>query len=276
MKTTPHGAHAKPSPAAPERQLAAVTDPVCGMTVDPDTAKWRHRHAGQPYYFCSKRCQERFAADPTLYLRPLAAPEPPPGAIYTCPMHPEVRQPGPGSCPICGMALEPLLGAPDAGPDPELVDMTRRFRIGWLFTLPLLLLDMGSHLGGFLPGLPRQGMNWIELLLATPVVLWAGWPFLQRGWASLKTRHLNMFTLIAMGTGVAWAYSVLGTIWPALFPAPMRGADGSIAVYFEAAAVITQLVLLGQVLEGKARTETGGANRARMARRPQTAHGTVA
>ena len=239
-----------------------VKDPVCGMTVDPARTPHHVEHAGAAYHFCSAGCRTRFAADPERYLKPKLQAEPVvPGAIYTCPMHPEIRQEGPGSCPICGMALEPEMPTADAGPNPELVDFTRRFWIGLVLTLPVFLLEMGGHLlGGHLVA-PRTG-NWIQLLLATPVVLWAGWPFFERGWKSLVTRNLNMFTLIAIGTGVAWAYSVVATLAPGIFPAAFRGHDGSVAVYFEAAAVITVLVLVGQLLELRARERTGGAIRA--------------
>jgi Cu+-exporting ATPase len=211
-------------------------------------------------------------AEPDKYLAGKPMPEAvPEGTIYTCPMHPEVRQVGPGSCPICGMALEPVLATADAGPNHELIDMTRRFWIGLALTSPVLVLEMGSHLTGLDHVIPRATSNWLQLALATPVVLWAGWPFFERGWASLRTRNLNMFTLIAMGTGVAWVYSVLATLAPQIFPDAFRGHDGSVAVYFEAAAVITVLVLLGQVLELRAREATGGAIRALLDLAPKTA-----
>ena len=243
------------------------------MTVDPHTAKHRHTHAGKPYYLCSARCRERFIGDPAKYLKAATVPEPPvpAAAIYTCPMHPEIRQQGPGSCPICGMALEPELVSADAGPNPELADMTRRFWIGLALTLPVLALEMGGHLTGLHQWIGPQKSNWLQLMLATPVVLWAGWPFFERGWASLKTRNLNMFTLIAMGTGVAWIYSVVGTIWPGFFPPTMRGPTGAVAIYFEAAAVITVLVLLGQVLELRAREQTSGAIKALLDLSPKMA-----
>ncbi|WP_295556941.1 heavy metal translocating P-type ATPase [uncultured Hyphomicrobium sp.] len=253
----------------------AVKDPVCGMTVDPHTAKHRATHNGKPYYFCAARCREKFLADPAAYLAPeQAKPEtaPPPGTIYTCPMHPEIRQVGPGSCPICGMALEPEVATADAAPNPELADMTRRLWIAAALTLPVFALEMGGHLTGLNHWLGGQASNSIQLVLATPVVLWAGWPFFERGWASIKTRNLNMFTLIAMGTGVAWIYSVAGTLWPDLFPAAMRNAhDSSVPVYFEAAAVITVLVLVGQVLELRARDQTSGAIRALLNLAPKKA-----
>jgi Cu+-exporting ATPase len=245
-------------------------DPVCGMTVDPHTAKHRHTHKGRPYYFCSARCREKVIADPARYLNPQTAAAPA-DAIYTCPMHPEVRQPGPGSCPICGMALEPEIVSADAPPNPELADMTRRFWIGLALALPVFILEMGGHLIDLHAWVGQQTSNGVQLFLATPVVLWAGWPFFERAWASLKTRNLNMFTLIAMGTGVAWAYSIIGTAAPGLFPGAMRGHDGSVAVYFEAAAVITVLVLLGQVLELRAREQTSGAIRALLDLSPKLA-----
>jgi Cu+-exporting ATPase len=195
----------------------------------------------------------------------------PEGTIYTCPMHPEVRQSGPGHCPICGMGLEPVLAAAEGGPNPELADMSRRFWVALALSVPLVALDMAAHLTG-LHLLPGQAVsNWVELALATPVVLWAGWPFFVRAWDSLVTRNLNMFTLIAMGTGVAWAYSVIGTLAPEIFPAAFRGPEGAVAVYFEAAAVITVLVLLGQVLELRARQQTSGAIRALLDLAPKTA-----
>jgi Cu+-exporting ATPase len=248
-------------------------DPVCGMSVTIDTAKHTAEHAGRTYYFCSAGCRVKFAADPARYLADeKPTPEPmPEGTIYTCPMHPEVRQVGSGSCPICGMALEPELVTADAAPNPELVDMTRRLWIGLILTLPVFALEMGRHLTGLHLLLGQQTSNWLQLVLATPVVLWAGWPFLERGWASLRTANLNMFTLIAMGTGVALVYSLVATVFPDLFPADMRGADGAVAVYFEAAAVITVLVLLGQVLELRAREQTGSAIRALLDLTPKRA-----
>ena len=255
------------------RTAPTVKDVVCGMSVDPQAAKYTAIHAGRPYYFCSARCRDSFIAAPAKYL----APEPsrakpiPEGTIYTCPMHPEIRQVGPGSCPICGMALEPVEAGAEAGPNPELVDMTRRFWIGLVLTLPVFALEMGGHLTNLHMLLGAQLSNWVQLVLATPVVLWAGWPFFVRGWASLKTRNLNMFTLIAMGTGVAWVYSIVATLFPGLFPAAFRGMDGAVPVYFEAAAVITVLVLLGQVLELKAREQTSGAIRALLDLAPKRA-----
>jgi P-type Cu+ transporter len=267
-----HG-HAHHHHGAPTSQSKAL-DPVCGMTVDPQTTPHRHVHHGETHYFCSGGCRTRFAADPAKYLTPGAnAPEPmPAGTIYTCPMHPEVRQIGPGSCPICGMALEPEMPSADAGPNPELADMTRRFWAGLALSIPVVVLDMGGHLFGSHGFLAPSLSNWIQLLLATPGVLWAGWPFFVRGWQSLLTRNLNMFTLIAIGTGVAWLYSVIATLAPSAFPPAFRDAHGAVAVYFEAAAVITVLVLLGQVLELRAREQTSGAIRALLDLAPKIAH----
>lgn len=271
-----HGPHDHSMQTASADQTAAensVKDVVCGMTVDPHRAKHRHTHDGRPYYFCSAGCREKFVADPAHYLDADARAAAPvvEGAIYTCPMHPQIRQLGPGACPICGMALEPELVSAEQQPNTELADMTWRFKIGLALTLPVFLLEMGGHLTGLHQWLGQQTANWLQLFLATPVVLWAGWPFFDRGWASLKTRNLNMFTLIAMGTGVAWVYSMAGTLMPAVFPATMRGQDGSVPVYFEAAAVITVLVLLGQILELRAREQTSGAIRALLDLSPKIA-----
>ncbi|SEE16972.1 Cu+-exporting ATPase [Rhizobiales bacterium GAS191] len=252
-------------------------DPVCGMTVDTRTARNRHEHHGQSFFFCSAGCASKFRSDPERYLSPDSTAKPAlplsatPGTIFTCPMHPEIRQEGPGSCPICGMALEPELVTADAGPNPELADMTRRFWIALALTLPVLLLEMGGHLVELHGWISPQISTLVQFVLATPVVLWAGSPFFERGWQSLVTRNLNMFTLIAMGTGVAWLYSVVATLAPGLFPAAFRGMDGAVAVYFEAAAVITVLVLLGQVLELRARERTSGAIRALLDLAPKTA-----
>ena len=249
------------------------TDPVCGMSVDPSSAKHRHEHDGREYVFCGAGCRSKFATDPQRYLDPQPQPTHPgdQDVMHTCPMHPEIRQLGPGPCPICGMALEPELVTADAGPNAELADMSWRLKIGLALALPVFLLEMGTHLVGRPDWLTQQTSNWIQLLLATPVVLWAGWPFFARGWASMVSRNLNMFTLIAMGTGVAWLYSVTATLFPGLFPLSLRGADGAVAVYFEAAAVITVLVLVGQVLELRARDQTGGAIRALLDLAPGTA-----
>jgi Cu+-exporting ATPase len=254
-----------------DRAAEGAIDPVCGMTVNPHTTKHRVEHRGHTYHFCSAGCRTKFANDPQKYL---GKREPGPvaeGAVYTCPMHPEIRQVGPGFCPICGMALEPEIAGSESGPNPELVDMTRRFWIGLVLSLPVLALEMGGHLTNLHMLLGKTLSNWIQFALATPVVLWAGWPFFVRAWQSVVTRNLNMFTLIAMGTGVAWIYSVVGVVAPQLFPPAFRDADGAIAVYFEAAAVITVLVLLGQVLELRAREATSGAIRALLDLAPKTA-----
>jgi Cu+-exporting ATPase len=290
----------------------ATKDPVCGMDVVPGQAPGGSaEHDRTTYWFCSPGCRAKFVADPGRYVAAGPASLPPGGAgIHTCPMHPEVRQPEPGSCPrcgmalepvapaarrprtkwtcpmhpqivrdepgscpICGMALEPMTVGTEEGPDPELVDMTRRFWIGLVLTLPLLVFVMGD----MLPGeplrhlVPARAAAWLQLVLATPVVLWAGWPFFVRGWASIVNRSLNMFTLIAIGTGTAYLYSVVGTVAPGLFPASFRTHGGEIGLYFEAAAVITVLVLLGQVLELRARSQTSSAIRALLDLAPPSA-----
>ena len=267
-----HAGHAHHDHADDGHHAATVRDPVCGMTVDPATSKHRFDHHDKTFHFCSAGCRTKFAADPESYLgerKPQA--EAPEGAVYICPMHPEIRQVGPGSCPICGMALEPEVASLDDQPNPELADMTRRFWIGLVLALPAVVLEMGGHLiGGH--GLVDPVMsNWIQLAFATPVVLWAGWPFFVRGWQSLLTRNLNMFTLIAIGTGVAYLYSLVATVAPGIFPAAFRGHGGAVAVYFESAAVITVLVLLGQVLELRAREATSGAIKALLQLAPKTA-----
>ncbi len=200
-----------------------------------------------------------------------AAPKAGGDTIYVCPMHPKVRQKGPGTCPICGMALEPEVATTDAGPNHELIDMTRRFWIGLVLTLPVFVLEMGSHLFNLHHLVSPKLSSLIQMTLATPVVLWAGWPFFTRGWASVKSRNLNMFTLIALGTGIAWLYSMVAALMPSIFPPAFQQEDGLVAVYFEAAAVITVLVLLGQVLELNAREKTGGAIRALLDLAPKTA-----
>ncbi|HEY3174464.1 MAG TPA: heavy metal translocating P-type ATPase [Candidatus Polarisedimenticolia bacterium] len=238
-------------------------DPVCQMDVEPEKAAASHTHAGTTYYFCSTWCRDKFVSEPAAFLTPAPAPAPDsrPGATYTCPMHPEVRQAGPGSCPLCGMALEPLAVSLDVEgkPDPELADMTRRFWIALAGAAPVMAL-------GMLEMAPR-----VQLILSTPVVLWCGWPLLQRAWMSLARRSLNMFTLIGMGIGAAYLYSAAATLAPDLFPGTFRDHSGGVPVYFEAAAVITALVLLGQVLELRARHRTGGAIRALLSLAPRTA-----
>ncbi|MBK4717840.1 heavy metal translocating P-type ATPase [Azospirillum sp. YIM DDC1] len=267
-----HGGHDRPN----------VKDPVCGMMVDPERTGHQAGHGGQAFHFCSARCHDKFVADPERYLKPEAKPaapekaaqgSPQKGVIYTCPMHPEIRQEGPGNCPICGMALEPVGATLEEAPNPELVDMTRRFWIGTALTVPLVLLELGAHLPGL--GLHTlispQASLWLQFLLATPVVLWAGWPLLERGWLSFVNRSLNMFSLIALGVGVAYVFSLVATFLPGIFPAGFRNAEGLVAVYYEAAAAITVLVLLGQVLELRAREQTGGAIRALLNLAPKTA-----
>jgi cation transport ATPase/YHS domain-containing protein len=257
---------------AANHQPVFVRDPVCGMTVDPSATLHHAHHGDQEWHFCSAKCRTKFVADPEQYLTPPEPVDAPAGTIWTCPMHPEVRQDHPGACPICGMALEPAEVGLDSGPSRELIDMTRRFKIGLILALPVLVLEMAGHIFPALHHIvPMRLSTWIQLVLATPVVLWAGWPFFVRGWASLKTRNLNMFTLIAMGTGVAWVYSMFAALAPELFPPAFRNADGSVAVYFEAAAVITVLVLLGQVLELRARERTSGAIKALLGLAPKTA-----
>ncbi len=276
-KAPQRSAHAGPSPHA--------VDPVCGMTVDPGATAFHFDANGSTHHFCSAGCQAKFAADPQKYLAPPpenqkssgccggghehATAAVPAGTIYTCPMHPEIRQQGPGACPICGMALEPLMVTAETGRNPELADMTRRFWIALVLTLPLVALGMFTEMLGINHLIP--GSTWIQFLFATPVVFWAGWPFFQRAWASLVQRSLNMFTLIALGTGVAWAYSAAATLIPGAFPPALRSAHGMVEVYFEAAGVITVLVLLGQLLELKARENTSGAIRALLDLAPRTA-----
>jgi Cu+-exporting ATPase len=332
---TAHSHHAHPLPPAslPDAADGKVTDPVCGMRIDPQAAKGGSlEHAGQRYHFCSTRCHDRFSADPQQFLAPKAADAharhaghaahtghaghpghaaPPtagavdyvcpmdpevhqdhPGACpkcgmalepaqpvlatrteYTCPMHPEVVQDGPGSCPICGMAQEPRTVTLEEAPNAELVDMTRRFWVSLALTLPVFVLGMSE----MIPGQPLQQrfspqlLSWVQLLLATPVVLWGGWPFFERGARSVRTGHLNMFTLIALGTGAAYGFSVFATLFPDALPHTFGGHDGAVPVYFEAAAVITTLVLLGQVLELRARHATSGALKALLGLAPRTA-----
>ena len=268
MATHAHG------PTNPEP--AAVLDPVCGMTIDPADAVGTADYHGQTYHFCSDSCLAQFRANPASFVGPdknaAAVASADPEAEYTCPMHPEVRQTGPGSCPICGMALEPAHVTLDDTPNHELMDMERRFKWSLVLTAPILALMVDE----FIPGqplhhlVPMSALNWIELALATPVVLWAGWPFFERGWASVVSRHLNMFTLIALGVAAAYGYSVVATIAPGLFPASFRMGD-EVAVYFEPAAVIVALVLLGQVLELRARSNTSQAIKSLLRLAPKTA-----
>jgi Cu+-exporting ATPase len=245
-------------PVPPRR---TVKDPVCHMDVDPGTAAAKYVYRNTTYYFCCPGCQAKFQADPGKYLSPAQAPAPvASGAIYTCPMDPEVRQVGPGACPKCGMALEPLVVTQIEAPNPELLDMTRRFWVSAAFTAPILLIAMVEMLRP-LSFLAPRAQTWIQLILATPVVLWGGWPFFKRFWVSIRNRSPNMFTLIGMGTGTAYGYSALAAIFPTALPASFRGPHGQPAVYFEAAAVIVTLVLLGQVLELRARSRTSSAIR---------------
>ena len=249
--------------AEPEDYLTAI-DPVCGMTVDRATARHMLKYEGQQVHFCSAHCAARFGQDPAAFLASATAPPAPAGTQWTCPMHPEIVRDMPGDCPLCGMALEPMgLPPADAGPNPELADLTRQFWIGAALTVPVFALAMAPHLGmDFLAGLGHVVNTWIQLALTTPVVTWAGWPLLKKGWASGVNRSPNMFTLIAIGILTAFLYSLVATLAPGLFPAGFRNAHGGVDLYFEPAAVITVLVLLGQVLELRARERTGGALRA--------------
>ncbi|HLZ35433.1 MAG TPA: heavy metal translocating P-type ATPase [Nitrospira sp.] len=267
------------NPASPVDGAGQI-DPVCGMTVRPESAAGSHVHDGKTYYFCSPGCLAKFRGDPTFYLTPPAERVPktvavPAGATveYICPMDPEVLETKPGACPICGMALEPKVVSLEEGPNPELKDMTRRF---WISLGPAVLV-MILAMSDMIPGQPvhrivsASAKNWIQWLLATPVVLWAGWPFFERAWASIVNRAPNMFTLIGIGTGAAYLYSTVATVVPGALPASFRSHDGSIAVYFEAAAMITVLVLLGQVLELRARSQTTSAMKALLGLAPKTA-----
>ncbi len=260
--------------AADPDACITAKDPVCGMKVDRASARHFLRHQGERHYFCSARCLEKFEAEPEKYLGDRPAPEPmPAGTQYTCPMHPEIVQDGPGDCPLCGMALEPM-GVPtgEEGPNPELVDFTRRFWVSVALALPLVVISMGPMVG--LPvrdWLGERVAVWAEFALATPVVLWAAFPFFKRGWASILNRSPNMWTLISIGVAAAYLYSVVATLFPDLFPHEVRGHGDSVPVYFEASAVIIALVFLGQVLELKAREKTGSAIRALLDLAPKTA-----
>lgn len=249
-----------------------VKDPVCGMDVDPAKTAHHAEHAGATWHFCSAGCRTKFMADPDAYLQPRAAPvhAAPTASIWTCPMHPEIRQQGPGTCPICGMALEPAEPSAEDGPNPELLDFARRLWVSGLLAVPLLLLSMGAEMAG-LHLVPMAWSPWVQLALTAPIVLWAGWPFFERGWASIRNRHANMFTLIAIGVGAAFIYSLVATIAPGLFPATFRDHGGMVPVYYEAAGVVVALVLLGQVLELRARAATGRAIRALLNLAPKTA-----
>jgi len=248
-------------------------DLVCGMDVNVASAKYALRHTKKSYYFCSAGCETKFEKEPERYTgeTPAAPAAPvPEGTIYTCPMDPEIRQIGPGTCPICGMALEPDMPSADTGPNPEYIDFLRRLILAGPLVLPVVILEMGSHVGGF-DWMPPFISGLIQLAFSLPIVVWAGRPFFERGWLSLKTRNLNMFTLIAMGTGVAFAYSLVALFAPGLFPHAFHHHDGSVPIYFEAASVIIVLVLVGQVLELRAREQTGSAIRALLNLAPMTA-----
>jgi len=257
---------------------ATEHDPVCGMTVDPAKARHRAEHASQSYFFCSAKCREKFTADPARYI--IASPLPRVSitaaageVLWTCPMHPQIVRKEPGNCPICGMALEPMNPAAGDSASPELSDMTRRFWVGVALSIPLLAIAMAEHFNkAALDALiaPRF-LVWVQLILGTPAVLWGGWPFFTRGWASIVSRRLNMFTLIALGTGVAYVYSLVAALAPGIFPASFRDHDGQVPLYFEAAAVIVTLVLLGQVLELRARSQTSSAIRALLDLAPKRA-----
>lgn len=262
-----------------KQAAVSVVDPVCGMTVNPDTTELKSTYQGGTYYFCSLHCLSKFDADPRQALAQSGAQSQSDSSgkddtnLYTCPMHPEIEQQGPGTCPICGMALEPMTISLDDKEDPELAQMGQRFKYSSILATLVVAFAMAKHI----PGLPwpdwlsMQTGQWIELALTTPVVLWGGWPFFQRGWASILNRHLNMFTLIAIGTGVAYLYSVVTTVTPEVFPASFKDAHGMVGVYFEAAAAITALVLLGQLLELKARQQTSGAIKQLLGLAPKTA-----
>jgi Cu+-exporting ATPase len=260
--------HGKPGGDA----AAAVKDPVCGMTVDPAGTQHHAWHDGEEFHFCSAGCRTKFLADPELYLNVAPRPEPQatPGAMWTCPMHPQIRQEGPGTCPICGMALEPEEPTLDDKPNPELIDFTRRLWVSAVLSVPLLAVSMGAEMLG-LQLVSPMASPWVQLALTAPIVLWGGLPFFERGWASLKSRHYNMFTLIAIGVGAAFLYSLVATVAPQLFPPSFRQHGMMVPVYYEAAGVVVTLVLLGQVLELRARAATGRAIRALMDLAPKLA-----
>ena len=251
-----------------------VFDPVCGMVVDPTVTAHHAEHGGKTYSFCSAGCRAKFITDPRKFTDSEAAAtspvSPSSASVWTCPMHPEIRRSGPGSCPICGMALEPTEPTGDEGPNPELVDFTRRFGISAVLAVPLLLISMGAEMAG-VQLVPMRWSPWVQLALTAPIVLWAGWPFFERGWASIKSRRYNMFTLIAIGVGAAFLYSLVATVAPQLFPPSFHEHGGMVPVYYEAAGVVVALVLLGQVLELRARAATGRAIRALLNLAPKTA-----
>ncbi len=271
MHSNEHGPSQPTGPAAGD----FARDPVCGMRVDRGKARWKTEHEDQEYFFCNERCLQKFRADPAKHLAPAPATAPAPApahhptppSLFTCPMHPEIRSPVPGACPACGMALEPLDPRARDAPNPELVDMSRRFALSLAPVVALLVLGMSAADAIF----PPVATGWIELALATPVVLWAGAPFFARAATSVIRRSLNMFTLIALGTGSAYAFSVVATVAPGIFPAAFRGPGGGVDLYFEPAAVITLLVILGQILEFRARARTGSAIRALLDLAPRSA-----
>jgi len=274
--------HHSPGAVVQAHVASQTRDPVCGMSIDPSTARHRVERGGTTTYFCSEHCRAKFLANPDSYLKslePVAASSAPPpssdtpGVVYTCPMHQQIRRNAPGRCPICGMTLEPLVATQDGGASPELRDMTRRFWIGATLAVPTVILEMAGHVSaiGLHRHLSASASMWIQLALGTPVVLWAGWPLLERGAASVRHRSLNMFSLIALGIGAAYLYSLAASFAPGLFPAGLRQEGGLIPVYYEAAAVITVLVLLGQVLELRARERTGSAIRALLKLAPKIA-----
>jgi Cu+-exporting ATPase len=262
-----HHVHARPA------DTAVAIDPICGMRVNPQSSRHRYEHGGKQFHFCCVGCQEKFAADPTKYLAHAELPPPtlaPPGALWTCPMHPEVQQHHPGSCPLCGMALEPMTPTAATGENPELAGMRRRFWAALILSIPIIALSMGAFLLDRL--IPPTVGNWIELVLATPVVVWAGSFFFTRAWQSLVNRSLNMFSLIALGVGAAYLYSIVAVLAPGLFPSGFHATGGAVDTYFEAAAAITVLVIVGQLLELRAREQTGGAIRALLNLAPKTTH----
>jgi len=275
-KSTAHGGHDHGRCATPANEKSKgsgsdqVTDPVCGMTVDPNATPHHADHDGQTYHFCSQGCRSKFVANPSAYLngKPLE-PAASLGAMWTCPMHPQIRRDGPGTCPICGMALEPEEPSLNDRPNPELVDFTRRTWAAAVLAVPLLAISMVAEMLG-MHFVPPTWSPWVQLALTAPIVLWAGWPFFQRGWTSIVTWHLNMFTLVSIGVGAAFVYSVVATVAPGLFP-PSFKMHGIVPVYYEAAGVVVTLVLLGQVLELRARAATGRAIRALMDLAPKTA-----
>lgn len=272
MNSSDHSLHKPATNTAPSESTNMAVDPVCGMTVDPAKTAHHATHDSADYHFCSAGCLAKFTADPAKYLSTTARPEPvaAPGAMWICPMHHEIRQQGPGTCPICGMALEPEEPSLDDAPNPELVDFTKRWWVSAALAVPLLILTMGTEFLRLHLVDPAYS-PWIQLALTAPIVLWAGWPFFTRGWTSIVTRKLNMFTLIAIGVGAAFLYSVVATFAPGLFPATFRMHGGMVPVYYEAAGVFVALVLLGQVLELRARAATGKAIRALLNLAPKTA-----